>query len=117
MSVKFINTLSAESFKDLYDLKNDTKSQLDGCYKNEEVIWSYFVQNDLLYVSDPSIIRDYMNDAPITQALGAESPGNIGQFVGWQIVKKWIGKNEKLTLQQLMETNPKTIFEQAKYKP
>lgn len=94
-----------------------TKSQLEGCYKNEETIWSYFVQNDLLYVSDPSIIKDYMNDAPKTQAFGEESPGYIGQFVGWQIVKKWMSKNEKVTLPQLLETNPKTIFEQAKYKP
>lgn len=94
-----------------------SKNQLEGCYKNENVIWSYFVQNDLLYASDPSIVKDYMNDAPITQAFGAESPGNIGQFVGWQIVKKWIGKNDKVTLQKLMETNPKTIFEQVKYKP
>jgi hypothetical protein len=94
-----------------------TKSQLDGCYKNEETIWSYFVQNDLLYVSDPSVIKDYMNDAPTTQAFGAESPGSIGQFVGWQIVKKWMSKNDRVTMQQLIETNPKTIFEQARYKP
>jgi uncharacterized protein YjaZ len=94
-----------------------TKNQLEVCYKNEETIWSYFVQNDLLYVSDPSILKDYMNDAPKTEAFGAESPGFIGQFVGWQIVKKWMGKNEKVTLQQLMEANPKMIFDQAKYKP
>lgn len=94
-----------------------TKDQLEGCYKNEEVIWSYFVQNDLLYVADPSVTKDYMNDAPKTQAFGEESPGLIGQFVGWQIVKKWMGKNENVSLQQLIETNPKTIFEQAKYKP
>lgn len=94
-----------------------TKDQLDGCYKNEEVIWSYFIQNELLYVSDPSIVKDYMNDAPKTEAFGTESPGFIGQFVGWQIVKKWMSKNEKVTLKQLMETNPKTIFQEAKYKP
>jgi hypothetical protein len=90
---------------------------LDGCYKNEENIWSYLVQNDLLYVTDPSIVKDYMNDAPKTQAFGDESPGFIGQFVGWRIVKKWMGKNDKVSLKQLMETNPKAVFEQAKYKP
>lgn len=94
-----------------------TKQQLDGSFKNEGVIWSYFVQNDLLYVSDPSISKDYMNEAPITQAFGPESPGNIGQFVGWQIVKKWMGKNEQLTLQQLLDSDPKKIFQEAKYKP
>lgn len=103
---------SADTLKTGY-----TKNQLDGCYKNESTIWSYFVQNDLLYVTDPSLVKDYMNDAPITQAFGAESPGLIGQFVGWQIVKKWMRKNEKVTLQKLIETNPKTIFMQARYKP
>jgi hypothetical protein len=94
-----------------------TQDQLDGCYKNEENIWSYLVQNDLLYVSDPSIVKDFMNEAPMTQAFGKESPGFIGQFVGWQIVKKWMGKHDKSTLQQLMDTNPKAIFDEAKYKP
>jgi len=94
-----------------------TQKQLEGCYKNEESIWSYLVQNDLLFVSDPSVVKDYMNDAPKTQAFGDESPGFIGQFVGWQIVKKWMGKNENVGLKELMETSPKTIFDQAKYKP
>ncbi len=67
-----------------------TKNQLDGCYKNEQTIWSFFVQNDLLFTTDPSLIKDYMNDAPQTQAFGQDSPGFIGQFVGWQIVKKWM---------------------------
>jgi hypothetical protein len=94
-----------------------TQDQLDGCYKNEARIWTHFVQNDLLYISDPSIVKDYMNDAPKTEAFGEESPGFIGQFVGWQIVKKWMSKNENVTLPQLMQTNARTIFDQAKYKP
>ncbi|HEX8460906.1 MAG TPA: hypothetical protein VF623_05735 [Segetibacter sp.] len=94
-----------------------TKAQLDGCFENESTIWSFFVQGDFLYSSDPSITKDYMNDAPKTQAFGDVSPGFIGQFVGWQIVKKWMSKHDNVTLAQLMETNPKTIFNEAKYKP
>ena len=94
-----------------------TQKQLEGCYANEATIWSYFVQNDLLYATDPSVTRDYMNDAPLTQAFGKDSPGFIGQFTGWQIVKKWMAKNEKISLEELLKTDPKTIFMQAKYKP
>ncbi len=94
-----------------------TKKQLDGCYANEGTIWSFFVQNDLLYTTDPTVTKDYMNDAPQTQAFGKESPGFIGQFTGWQIVKKWMAKNEKVSLEELLKTDPKTIFMQAKYKP
>jgi hypothetical protein len=94
-----------------------TQKQLEGCYANEGTIWSFFVQNDLLFTADPSLTKDYMNDAPQTQAFGKDSPGFIGQFTGWQIVKKWMAKNEKVSLNQLLQTNPKTIFDQAEYKP
>lgn len=94
-----------------------SKQQLEGCFENERTIWSFFVKNDLLFSTDPGTTRDYMNDAPITQAFGKESPGAIGQFVGWQIVKKWMDKHEKTTLAALINTDSKTIFEEAKYKP
>ncbi len=94
-----------------------TKNQLEGSLKNEEFIWSFFVQNDLLYVSDPALTKDYMNEAPNTAALGQASPGFIGQFVGWRIVQKWMDKNEKVTLPELMQTNAKKIFTEAKYRP
>ncbi len=72
-----------------------TKKQLDDSYENESVIWGFFLQNDLLYVADPAITKDYMSEAPKTAALGEAAPGLIGQFVGWQIVKKWMDKNER----------------------
>lgn len=94
-----------------------TQKQLEGCYGNEATIWSFFVQNNLLFTTDPSVTKDYMNDAPQTQAFGKDSPGFIGQFTGWQIVKKWMAKNKKISLEKLLQTDPKAIFTQAKYKP
>lgn len=103
---------TADSLKTGY-----TQTQLEGCYDNEGLIWNYFLQNNLLYVSDPSTTRDYISDAPTTQGLGTASPGNIGQFIGWQIVKKWMEEHSKTTLPQLLQTPSKQIFEEAKYKP
>ena len=94
-----------------------TQQQLEVCQKNEANIWSFFVVNNLLFVNDFNLTKDYMNDAPNTTALGTESPGFIGQFVGWQIVKKWMQKNTNATLQQLLDKKAKEIFEEAKYKP
>jgi len=94
-----------------------TAEQLKGCYENEINIWGLFVNNDLLFTSDPALMKDYMNDAPNTAALGEKSPGLIGHFTGWQIVKKWMEKNDKKTLPDLMKTPPKQIFEESKYKP
>lgn len=95
-----------------------TQQQLDGCLENEKNIWSFFIQNNLLFINDPEMIRDYMTDAPNTPTLGQASPGFIGQFVGWQMVKKWMSKQkDQLNMKMMMETPAKKIFEEAKYKP
>lgn len=94
-----------------------TQMQLDDCYSNEKNIWSMFIQNDLLFKSDPQLTRDYMVDGPSTQLLGEGSPGNIGRFTGWQIVKKWMEKNKKTSLKELMAKDPAMLFNEAKYKP
>lgn len=94
-----------------------TEKQLDGCFDNEASIWNYFVQNNLLFITDPIQVRDYMQDGPYTEVLGKSSPGFIGQFVGWQIVKKWMETHEKTTLPELINTPEKQIYDEAKYKP
>jgi hypothetical protein len=94
-----------------------TAKQLKTCYKSEQNIWAYFVQADLLFQNDPSMINTYVNDGPNTSELGTDSPGNIGLFVGWQIVKKWMEQHNKTSLQQLIQTPSKQIFQEAKYKP
>ena len=94
-----------------------TQNQLEGCYDNEAMIWNYFLQNNLLYSTDPSAVRDYMSDGPKTEILGDGSPGFIGQFTGWQIIKKWMEVKPGTTPEQLLQTPAKQIFEEAKYKP
>lgn len=103
---------TADSLKTGY-----TQKQLDGCFENEGLIWNYFLQNNLLYETDPALTRDYMNDGPKTELLGEASPGFIGQFVGWQIVKKWMESNKEKSLTELLQTPAQQIFEEAKYKP
>ncbi len=94
-----------------------TQQQLDGCYDNEAGIWNYFVQNNLLFITDPIQAKDYMQDGPYTEVLGHASPGFIGQFIGWQIIKKWMGTHATVTLPQLMSIPEKQIYDETKYKP
>jgi len=94
-----------------------SSKQLEACMNNEKNIWSFFIQNDLLYKSDPQLVREYVTEGPFTQAFGKESPGNIGQFLGWQIVKNWMKKNKQVNFDSLMKKDPVQLFEEAKYKP
>ncbi|MBP9097949.1 MAG: hypothetical protein KBF74_03970 [Ferruginibacter sp.] len=103
--------------KDEYMLIGYTKEQLAACYKNEARIWNLFTQNELLQTIDNNVIKNYIGEGPKTQELGEDSPGNIGSFLGWQIVKKYMSKNKDLKLNQLINTPAETIFSTAKYKP
>ncbi len=100
-----------------YKLIGYTKDQLKAVYEHENSVWDLFVQNNFLQTIDNNIIKNYIGEGPKTQELGEGSPGNIGSFTGWQIVKKFMQKNPKLSLAALMTTNAETIFQQAKYKP
>ena len=93
------------------------KEQLEDAYSHERIIWDMFVQNNLLQTIDINITKNYVNEGPKTQELGEASPGNIGSFAGWQIVKKYMQKNPGVKPGQLMATDAETIFQEAKYKP
>ena len=45
-----------------------------------------------------------------------ETPGRVGAWVGWQIVRAFM-ENNKVSVQDLLVADAKTIFEQSHYKP
>lgn len=100
-----------------FQLIGYTEKQLDESLQREAVIWDLFVQNNFLQSIDNNVIKNYIGESPKTSELGEASPGNIGSFSGWQIVKKYMSLFPETTLEQLMTTDPETIFQKAKYKP
>jgi hypothetical protein len=102
---------------DEYKIIGYTAEQLKDVYAHEKNVWDLFVQNNLLQTIDENVIKNYIGESPKTQELGDASPGNIGSFAGWQIVKKYMLKNPEITLQKLMATDADIIFQEAKYKP
>ncbi len=94
-----------------------TQKQLDWCNANEGLIWNYFVSNETLETIEPDVIQNYIGESPTTQGMPEASPGNIGQWVGWQIVKKFVDKNSSLKPAEVMNTPARKILSEAKYKP
>lgn len=95
-----------------------TKLQLDWCTKNEGMIWTYIYKNEDLQSLNPAVLQTYIGEAPFTQGMPQDySPGNIGQWIGWQIVKKFAEKNKTMNLDQIMKIPATKIIEEAKYKP
>jgi len=94
------------------------KNQLKWCDANEEAVWFYFIDNSLLYTKESTEIIKYMGEAPFIQGFPEGSPGRIGHWIGWQIVKAYMEKNPTITIEKLMlNNNAQQILNESKYKP
>lgn len=93
--------------------------QIQWCFDNESHMWKYFIENKLLYDSDSKLYGRFIQNAPFSKFyldLDAESPGRVGVWIGWQIVRSYM-KNNNVTLQELFAKDAKEIFDNSKYKP
>lgn len=96
-----------------------TENELQWAQENEAYIWSFFVEGELLYSTDTKLAGRFINPAPFSKfklELDNESPGMIGRFIGWQIVRSYMEKND-VSIEQLMVTSADELFKNSKYKP
>ncbi|MEJ2113038.1 MAG: gliding motility lipoprotein GldB [Flavobacteriaceae bacterium] len=114
-------------FKDIMiPFKSDSEKigynqeQLDWAKANESYIWRYFVERELLYSTDSKLPSRFINPAPFSKfylvEIDNESPGKIGQYMGWQIVKAYV-KNNDVSLKEVLTASPEDIFNNSKFKP
>ncbi len=86
---------------------------------NEEPIWRNFIENEYLYSTESKLAARFLDPAPFSKfglELDNESPGRIGRYMGWQIVRAFMDKNS-VTLQQLLTLPADEIFKKSNYKP
>ncbi|HLV92840.1 MAG TPA: gliding motility lipoprotein GldB [Aequorivita sp.] len=96
-----------------------TPEEYDWAEENELYMWRYFVENELLYSTDPKLGARFINPAPFSKfylEIDNESPGMLGRYLGWKIVRAYMENND-VDVQQLMITEADEIFKESKYKP
>ena len=96
-----------------------TESQWQFAEDNEEMIWRYFVDNELIFDTDSNLAPRFLYPAPFSKfylSLDAETPDRLGQYIGWQMVKSYMDKNE-VSVKQMLQADAETIFNNANYKP
>ena len=87
--------------------------------ENEKDIWSNFSDNNYLFKSDKNLDTRFIKLAPFSKfylSIDNQSPSMIGKYIGWQIVKSFM-KNNSLSLNDLVQSNPMYIYNNSKYKP
>lgn len=95
-----------------------TGSQTDWCYKNEKQMWTYFVENKLLFDADPETFRKFVTTAPYTKDFTDESPGQAALWLGCRIVESYARTNAKITPDEWMSNNNyQSILTNSGYRP
>lgn len=106
-------------FKTDFEKIGYSVSEYEWSKENEFYIWQYFVENELLYQTDRKLLGRFIVAAPFSRfnlELDRESPGRLGQYIGWQIVKSYMKKNPTSVL-EMLQIDPQEIFNNAKFKP
>ena len=96
-----------------------SKEKFNWALANEEQVWKYFIENNLLYSTDTKLNKRFLEKAPFSKFYISEdrmSPGRIGQRIGWQIVRSFMDNND-VSLQDLLSLDEEEIFKNSKYKP
>ena len=99
---------------------NFTEDEMLWAKENEEQIWRYVVENELLYNTDAELDRRFLDPAPFSKfqlELDSESPGRLGRYMGWQIVRAFMERNPEVTLTELLDLPSNDIFKRSNYKP
>jgi len=97
-----------------------TPEQIKWCEENEAYMWRYFIENEMLYSEDPKLRARFIAPAPFSKfflEIDNDSPGRVGAWIGWQMVRSYIKNNSDVSLAELFKLEPKEIFEKSKYKP
>ncbi|CAL67736.1 gliding motility lipoprotein GldB [Christiangramia forsetii] len=96
-----------------------TRKEMDWAQSNEDQIWRYFIENELIYDTDSQLYTRFLYPAPFSKfylQLDAESPARIGQYIGWNIVRAYMDKND-VSINKMLNTSAEEIFNKANYKP
>ncbi|QHV98982.1 gliding motility lipoprotein GldB [Spirosoma endbachense] len=91
--------------------------QLTETFNAQDVVWGHFIDNQLLYQTNPAVKQRYLNERPFTAEIGQGCPGAIGRWLGWRIVGRYHDKQASVGIAELMRNaDARQIFEQSGYK-
>jgi len=93
-----------------------TPEQMVWAQRHERLTWSYFVGEQLLFEENLRRFGRYVNEAPTVQIFPG-SPGRIGHFLGYRIVRRYMENTGKTIPELFAETDSQRILRLSNYRP
>ena len=96
-----------------------TQNEWDWAVTHETDVWRYFVDNELLFSTDESLRFRFLSQSPYSKFysyLDENSPGRIGQWIGYRMVKAY-QKRTGASLEKVLAANAKEILKKSRYNP
>jgi len=93
-----------------------TEEEYELMKENEKVIWQAIIERKHLYTPDHIITNQYFEEQP-SPFFSDEVPGNIGSFIGWQIVEHYMKETKNMPVQLMQNNNAQEILTVSRYKP
>jgi len=94
-----------------------TGDQMRFCQNNESQMWTYLMEQELLFNTDRFTITKLVEEAPFTSYFTNESPGRAATWIGFRIVESYM-KNSGSSLGEMMAiTDVQAILNGARYAP
>ena len=75
-----------------------SKAKMKWAEENEYFVWTYFIENNILFNPDNNLESRFINDSPFSRfylEIDNESSEMIGKYIGWQIIKSYMKNNDK----------------------
>lgn len=95
-----------------------TRREMLGLDANEGRVWGHFLERNLLYTTTPFLLQKYVGERPNVPEIDRTCPGRVGQWVGLQIIRKYVAEHPDVTLGRLMaERNAQRILNDSHYRP
>lgn len=95
-----------------------TSREMIGLEANEARVWGHFLEKNLLYSTTPFLLQKYVGERPNVPEIDKTCPGRVGQWVGLQIIRKYVAEHPNVTLPRLMaETNAQRLLNDSHYRP
>ena len=76
--------------------------QFEWLLEHEAELWRTLVAKQLVYDTDPQTADRLVSPAPATPLLSIYSPGRVGRFIGYRMVRSYLARHPEKRLSDLL---------------